>query len=281
MMNYRILFLLLVAWSSTHGQVIDTLELKNEIDQISNKEGIQAYLDHLFEMDQAYRGRQTNGSLDYRHLLSVSYFINRFGYPKREDFGRSANALWLVWIHNKHSELSRLAFPIILKGFQAREISEEELRTYFLKGLYQSKFVDEHYRSLPLNELFSICEVASGEQIDIQKMIAAKQQVDHFYQLPVKWEQYYKARNTSNTYTMKGHEVEAIVEGETIRLFALENGSIYLHRLLIDGSSEPFEVVPSGNIYRRKGQQGDLFYEIQEDRLIKRTSNLNITTYYQ
>jgi hypothetical protein len=279
MKTTRFLFLFLIAWFPLRAQVVDTLELKKEIDQISNKEGIQAYLDKLYEEDQAYRGRQTSDSLDYRHLLSVSYFINRFGYPKVEDFGRSANAPWLVWIHNKHSELNRLAFPVILQGFLAREIPEEEIRTYYLDGLYQSKFADERYRSLALKELFAICEVATGPKIDIQKMILAKQEIDRFYQIPVKWEYYYQDENTTQTYALNGQELEATFEGETIRLFELENGRIYLEPVYPDGSGEPFEVVAAGNIYRRKGQAGDLYYEVTENQLSKRTSRFIITTY--
>lgn len=85
-----------------HAQTIDTVLIRREIEALSNKEQIQRYLDNMMAEDQKYRGKQTNDSIDLAHLVSISYFTNKFGYPQQKEFGHASSVPWAVWIHSKY-----------------------------------------------------------------------------------------------------------------------------------------------------------------------------------
>src|SRR5688572_4922844 len=120
----------------------DTLRIKHEVDELTDQNSIQKYLDHIVKEDQLYRGDMTNISLDIEHLISLSYFNNNHAYPTKEVYGQSANSMRLVWIHVPFHDMRRLSFPLIHKAFIAGLISENDLRTYYLQRLYEDRFDD-------------------------------------------------------------------------------------------------------------------------------------------
>lgn len=268
-MKVAIFLLSVVLYLPLSAQQIDTLALKKEIDALHNLESIQQYLDRIYEEDQQYRGAQSIDSLDYRHLLSMSYFVNKFGYPKSQQFGRSAYAAWLIWVHTRHHALARSSFPIILKGFLSNELPASELRSYYLASLYHEKFDDNAHLELPLKTLFERCEVVTADQIDISRMVAEKQAINAFEQLPIRRADYYQADGSSRNYELNGHTIPVRFDGEQLKLFQLEDGRIFLLVVTIDGSAEPRELMetPDGR-FVIKNRQSNKYYRIQGEELL-------------
>ena len=264
----NILFISIIGLSPLKAQQIDTLELKKEVLSLKTPSSKKDYLKRLYKADQMYRGKQTNDSLDYLHLISISFFINEYGYPQEHDFGKYASAPRLIWIHNPHRQLDRICFPIILKGFLSRALEEKELRTYYLRGLYHDKFDDENYETVSLKELFTICEVNLDDKISIEKILTAKTEIDNFNQLKIVSESAWKAEDSFKTYTLNGQDIVERYEGETIKIIEKADGKVYLLKIYNDNSGESRELTAIGlNKYKLKGQQTDKYFEVLEDRV--------------
>jgi len=117
------LFFLLILWNNSQIYAqIDTLRLKNEVEDLTDFDVKLRFLTKIEKEDQAFRGKQTNDSLDLEHLISMAYFVNEFGYPSSKTFGEPACAAWLTWIHQKNRNIDLLSSSIIVKGFFGRRI---------------------------------------------------------------------------------------------------------------------------------------------------------------
>lgn len=264
-----ILILLLLGVLALNAQKIDTLKLKNEVINLKTFEDKKNFLQTIYETDQNNRLTDADKSIDYKHLISISYFINAFGYPNRKEFGRCASAPWLIWVHNSYRELNRATFPIILKGFQDQYIDEGDLRTYYLELLYKERFDDERHLTIPLKKLFRICEVETGDKISINNILEAKANIDRFNQLEIVEESNWQSGDVFRTILIDGEEVKKKRPGDVISFFEKENGKIYLLRVYEDDSGEPRELEKiAPNKYKFKSQKTDKYFEILEDRIL-------------
>ena len=85
------------------SQNIDTTRIMNQINALKENGAKKKALHRIIEEDQAFRGAQTNDSLDLLHLVWVSCFVNTFGYPDKELFGDDAFGASIVWIELRNN----------------------------------------------------------------------------------------------------------------------------------------------------------------------------------
>ncbi|HZV68253.1 MAG TPA: hypothetical protein VFG10_01875 [Saprospiraceae bacterium] len=260
---------------------IDTLKLKFEINALTSEEKIQTYLNRVFKMDQTYRSDRTKIYLDLERLISISYFINKYGYPTKGKYGLASNAPRLVWIHNKFHALRKLAFPIILKGFQANEIDEKEIRTYYLKNIYQSQFYDTNNVVLPLDELFQILELNVSNTISIKELILNIDEIKKLNSIQKKDSRTWDPPTFSKEVLLNGVRTPMTYKGDAVEIFTLQNCKIYFQKLYADHSAERKELIKIGeDQYKYKGRETDKYFEVNaEGDLLYRNKEMIITTY--
>ncbi len=279
-MKIRFTILILLIPFLSISQEVDTLKLKREVEKLSDISSMKKYLKRIYDEDQKYRGRRANHKLDYEHLISISYFTNKFGYPKKKDYGDVSSVGWLVWKHNNHRALSRISFPIIHKGFMAREINETDLRTYHIYFLYAEKYDDEKYLSMPLKELFEICNVNTNQNIPISDIIETKMSIDSLDEIETVSISTWKSEDISKTYLLNGDSIKRVYTGETFKLIQKVNGKKYIQRVTIDNSSYPQEVLEiDRNKYKYKDQETKKYFEFIPGKMIHRTEKKILKEY--
>lgn len=280
-MRTLFVFIFTMAFTATlDAQEIDTLVLKNEVVNLKTFASKFAYLKKIYEEDQKYRGSQTNDSLDYQHIISIAYFINEFEYPREKDFGRYASALWLIWIHNKYREIDKVTFPVILKGFLCGEIKEKDLRTYYLRELYISRYDDEKYKTIPLKELFKVCEVNLDETISIKNILNAKTAIDNFDKQEALQTSCWKSEGTFKTFSLNSKNITTRFEGQLISIIKKSDGKLYLLMMHNDHSAEPRpleNIAP--NKYKFEGQETDKYFEFSADRILYKDKSTVLEEY--
>ena len=213
-------------------------------------------------------------------MISISYYINEFGYPKRRDFGKHSSVAWLVWIHNPHRELKRRTFQIILQGYLSGEIDESEVRSYFLRGLYTHKFDDNNYNTIALKDLFKICEVDVTEKISIKGILDAKDSIQNFEQIKTISESVWKSKDQRIVYEVNGEEFSRIDEGQKVKIFQKENGKMYLLKVHDDHSGEPIELEElAQNRYKFKVQDTEKYFIFFEDKISYMNGDILIKEY--
>jgi len=271
-MLHCIIFVLSI--QSLSAQNIDTLALKNEVLNLKSFQSKMNFLEKLYAEDQQFRGANSNPNLDFEHLISISYFINEFGYPKKSDFGRASACAWLTWIHNSNRELKKNTFPIILQGFTQGEIQQLDLREYYLRGLYHYKFDDNNIKNMPLKELFQKCEVNLDDKISIEEIIKIRSENEKFNELKIINEATWKANNKIKYYDLNGEQIKTTIKGEVIKIMEKEDGKIYLLKVYDDGSGEPIELEKlSANSYKYKACQTEKYFEFSEEKIVFKDQN--------
>ena len=95
---------------------------------------------HIFNQDQQNRGPNASVSIDSANLISVCKLIDKYGYPTKAEYGKYADAPWLVWIHSRSYKQKELTFKMIQEGHKKEEITDERYLNYFLRSLYHDKF---------------------------------------------------------------------------------------------------------------------------------------------
>ena len=217
----RIAFVITIVLISSVGinaQLIDTIHLKKEVMSLSNHMKRHEFLKNIYEIDQKYRGQATNENIDFQNLISISYYVNKYGHPKKKDFSKYAKVPSLVWIHNRYTEIDRISFPIILKGFLNGEIPESEIRNYFLRGMYHLKYDDEGFKTHSFFELFEICQVKTDETISIKNLIATKIIVEEKNNLTDAKVSNWKSDDGHRFYYVDSQKIERFISGQKIRI---------------------------------------------------------------
>ena len=270
-MKLLLAFIVVISVSHINAQHIDTLKLKEEVSSLKGFRAKKSYLKSMYEKDQLFRGKQTNDSIDFQHLISISYFINLYGYPTKLDFGKYSSVPWLIWIHNKYQAIDRISFPIILKGYFKGEIKEQELRTYYLRGLYNYRKDDEGFKEIPLKELFEICEVSLGNAISIKEILDKKNEIDSFNKLEIITETIWKAENTYKIHDYNGEKIKVEHKGDKFKIIHKANGKTYLLKIFDDNSGEPVELEKiAPNRYKYRHQETDKYYEFYDNKTLFR-----------
>ena len=249
------------------SQKIDTVQIKHHINSLNGGIAAQSALRKIIEEDQQYRGSQSNDSLDLLHLIWVSCFVNRFGWPKKQDFGDDAFRMSIIWIHN-HRRLRIAAFPIILQGFLSGQIAEKDLRDYYLRTIYLYKFDDDGYLHLPLKELFEKLELNTAKQVDVAELLKVGEEISAFKKQSRQVIGIWKSEGTSKTYDSQGKNIRVEFEGEQAELYRLPNGQVFLCLSSSYGSREPQELIlVKEHEYRFKTLKTDTFYWVNAEAL--------------
>ena len=261
---------------------IDTLRLKNQVDRLNNKDSIQAYLNHILQEDQHYRGDLTNLSMDIEHLISLSYFINKFTFPTEEIFGPPARALRFVWTHVPFLSLKKFSFPLIHSAFLTGHISENDLRTYYLKRLYEDEFDDEKNLSLPIDSLFVLLKLNTTSRIPIHILLLEAEKIKDLRSMSKKETWKWSGSVKSKVVTANGNRVLMTSTDSPVEIFTLENCNIYFRKLHSDNSYEPKELVKIGEgKYKIKNQQTNKYFEIKENGNLIYTDGFDIIYEYR
>lgn len=255
---------LFVAFYSSSAQ-IDTARLRQEIDALHDNAAIQAYLTKINKKDQKYRGEQTSLTIDFENLISISYFLNKFPYPKEEQYGNSAKAPRYIWVHVPFESLDRISFPLVLKAFKANEIDEKLLRDYFLRRLYEYKFDDDKLNDTPLDRLFSLLELNTSDQIPIRELVIEIEKIKSLRNQAKKEVWKWHDAEKSKTITANGERVPISYKTPPVEIFTLENCAVYFRKVILDNSYEPKELIKIGtDKYKFKDRQTDKYFEIDE-----------------
>jgi hypothetical protein len=244
----------------------DTMTYKRQVEALTDHASIQAYLDTIFKRDQTYRGDQAVTLYDLENLLSISYYVNAYGYPSPEAFGDASYAPRLIWIHNSFLSLRRLSFPLILKAFESGQISESDLRSYYLKNLYADRFDNDDIKDMPLPELYKLLDLNTSGTISILDLITVMEEKRKFNSLPKKEVLKWYGAEKSNWVNENGERKFWTTRGSPVEIITFENCKIYFRIAHGDRSYEPRELQKIGeNKFRFKGRQSDKFFQIDAD----------------
>ncbi len=220
--------------SSIHAQV-DTTQLKLAVSQLQSIQDRNEFWQNLFERDQTFRNVKTSKINDLENLISATYYLNRFGYPS-EDI-KAGRAMPLVWVHASYPKVKQVAFPIILAGFQDDQISEKDIRTYYVRNMHWKIFFNEENRTKALNALFADLNLNVENKIDISDIISAFNESEEFL---------------NQNFEIIGHWDNP--KGDTtVKILKSEDGEYYYHDLYVDGSYYPVKVIKDKeypNLYR-------------------------------
>ncbi|MBK7344316.1 MAG: hypothetical protein IPJ06_15215 [Saprospiraceae bacterium] len=190
-------------------------------------------------------------------------YVNRFGPPDEDLIGRPANAVWLVWVHNKYPRATAWAFPLVLQRFQRRTISEFHLRDYHLRTLYRRHFPDEGYRTRPLAEIFRDLKLNTARTIDIQKLIFLLAEDEALLNSPMDILGTWQGNSTKDTLALDGKPLAFSFQEDPIRIFRDTNGQAWLHRLYTDGSHYPQPLLqpdPNRSVFRLFPDNGPTYF---------------------
>ena len=199
---------------------IDTIKAKIRIQNLNDIKSHKDFWKNIEYIDQFYRGSKAVDSIDANNIILVSYYLNKFGYPERSLLGNPSSIISMVWIHSKYSSINKLTFPIILQGYLKKEITEKDLRTYYIRNLYLEKFNDNGFRFKPLKELFQALEVNVEKKINIKKIV---EELDYYNNLK-------KSKIVIGQWKMEYYDVQ---------IFKGSNNQYFFQKLYRDGSYEP------------------------------------------
>lgn len=223
-------FLLIIAFkvillnSSIHAQV-DTTQLKLAVSQIQSIEHHNEFWQNLYDRDQTFRNVKTSKINDLENLISASYYLKRFGYPS-EDI-KAGRIMPYIWVHISYPKVKQVAFPIILAGFQDGQISEKDLRTYYVRNMHWRKFFNEKNRTKALNVLFADLNLNVENSICISDILSAYNESEKFL---------------NQNFETIGHWANP--KGDTtLKILKSEDGEYYYHDLYSDGSYYPEKVI--------------------------------------
>ncbi len=238
---------MLILIQSTHAQV-DTTKLKLRVSQLQSTEDHMDFWQNLYDKDQTYRNVKTSKINDLENLISASIYLNKFGYPSENI--KAGKILPFIWIHNSYPYVKQVSFPLILAGYKNKQISETDLRTYYIRNMYWRKFFNEQNRTKDLNVLFAELNLNTKDKIDIRDIIMAYNESEDFL---------------NQNFVTIGHWNNP-KGGTTVKILKSENGEYYYHNLYIDGSYYPQKIIPDehypNNLFRNY-YNPDLYFGIQ------------------
>ncbi len=259
----------------------DTIVLKKEIEALQSPEARKIFLDNLLPLDQSYRGENVKVSQDMENLVSISYYLNTYGLPDESTYGDAYKILPLIFVHTSYDALKKLAFPLVNLPFQEKYISETQLRTYYLKPLYQRKFEDEGNKTMPLDKLFNELDLNTTDHISLPVLISTINDIIRFKKARKTEVLKFRAPYHEKEVNVNGNKVMIAVKTSPAEVFTLEDGSIFFHKISVDRSYEPQELIAIGDKkFRFKDRKTYNYLEIDgEGSLIYRSQSEVIDVY--
>lgn len=259
------LAILLFSFGHSHAQIIDTLRLKKEVESLIDYDSKLRFLTKIEAEDQAFRGKQTNDSLDLEHLISMAYFVNKFGYPTAKTFGEPACAAWLTWIHQKYRKIDLLSSSIIVKGFLAGELQPKDLKTYYFYQFYHYKFDDSLHLEMPMKVFFDSIGVDTKGPVSIEKIMEEVERNKEFDATKRVSLGTWKTPPKEVIYNLNGQPIKKVFNRSPVQIFTFRDRRIFFYQIFADDSFEPKELIKIGDKkYKFKHQQTDKYFEIDE-----------------
>lgn len=106
--------------------------LEQEIIDLNAKEVI-SYWEHLYQLDQTFRGLESNDSIDNDNFRKMVLLIKHHGYPSKKEHGEKANLTPnIIFTHQTSSYVVKTYFPILHEALQQGKADT----TWFLHNLY-------------------------------------------------------------------------------------------------------------------------------------------------
>ncbi len=256
--------------SKSWGQV-DTTLLFERVNQLNDVESHMEFWEEIYRADQKHRGEQTVDSVDIANLILCSYYINKFGFPPKRLFGAKSKIITLVWIHNRFPGLDKLTFPIILSGFSAGEISEVDLRGYYLRTMYMRQFDDQGYLDKALKVIFKELALNISSKINVEEVLSEFNNCldfEHGRKFIIgKW----KEEDVYTVYHFDNDSIVNQVRQPVVTIFKSEDEKFYLNYGYSDHSHFPQELVPlhgMKNAFKFKNVTTNSYFEIRNNDLI-------------
>ena len=276
----KTLIILLLSINLLFAQDFDTLLIRNEILNLNTFSLKKKFLDKVYKVDQAYRGEIANDSIDFYNLLSMSYFINEYGYPLYVDYGRCSGLSALIWIHNSNRELKKISFPIILKGYSSGEITSDQIRIYYLNGIYKHRFDDDDNRTMPIKELFDQCEVLLDTKISISQLIKMKDEIETLKRQKAKYENTYELEDIEITNTSINRSFFGELKAQNIKVIEKIDGKTFILNIFNDNSGELTEIqFFEPTKARFKDRETDKYFKIENNGLFYMTNDQILKKY--
>ena len=251
---FCLVFFILLGTSSLYAQV-DTTALKLEVDTINGNKDKKLFWEKIRHRDQTFRGNKYSVINDLENLISVSYYLNKFGYPIKNVDCEESSIISIVWVHNSFPEVEQVSFPIILQGFQTKQITESDLRSYYLRNLYNRQFNDQLYVQKSLSEIFKELNLNIQAKIDINQILTA---CNHSLQF------------LNEEHELIGQWILKNSGWEEVKIFKTTTGEFYLHKIYQDGSHYPQKLYQDSrfeNLFRVH-ENDDFYYAIQDNGLL-------------
>ena len=244
---------------------IDTIKIAKRINTIKTLAEHQKYWEEIRYRDQKFRGSKAIPSYDEENMVSVCMYFNKFGYPNTKKMGYARGSMDMVWIHNISNEVGRHTFPILLAGLNTKELPEDNIRTYYLKGMYNLYYDDELYGERPLDEIYKALNLNLSPTVDIAKLVSLINDFHEFKKLPktiiCKWMEgggKDTIESNLNTYVFNNAAIKS-------EIYKLKDGRIFLHKYYNDYSFDPKELVvinKSASKFRYKNSLTKTYLEI-------------------
>ena len=136
-MRKIIIILCLIFWSNSFFGQINFEEIKNQINNLSDKTEIENYWVEIYSSDQENNGRSVGFSEETNilNLYKTLVLIEKLGYPTINEFTYPVLVTpWVVWTHCYYPELAKDTFSIILEGKKLNQVPVEFFPNYFVGG---------------------------------------------------------------------------------------------------------------------------------------------------
>lgn len=245
-----IVFLGLFIFPLIVNSQIDTLSISKKLESFNSSEDHQLFWKFISEQDQKYRGISTVDSIDLLNLVKSCMYFNKYGYPDKKVAGNKSSIISIVWIHNSMPQVDKLSFPIIFQGYLEGNISDEALRTYYLRSMYSRSFDDKGNEEKSLKLLIEQLNLKIGKRVNVSELLLAYQKDQEFLNADHKEVGFWITPNTYDTLYLDGKPILNEIENDPIRIFKDDLGNYYLHKLYSDGSFYPRQVFRSNNEFR-------------------------------
>lgn len=233
------LFLFFTIGYITLFSQIDTLKISKTINALTSIEQHTAFWKEIERTDQKYRGVHTIDSIDVLNLVKSSMYLNKFGYPKKENIGQESSIISIVWAHSKYPKASQYTFPIIFEGYKTAQISLATFRDYYIRGIYNRFYDDKRYNILPIDTLINIVSTNKTSKINIHHLLELIEEEKMFLAQNHKLIGIWCDDATYDTLYFNNKPIVAKNGGIRLRIFQDNLQNYYYNNLVIDESHYP------------------------------------------
>ncbi|MDQ3017053.1 MAG: hypothetical protein M3R25_10110 [Bacteroidota bacterium] len=262
-------FYIIFIWGCSFGICFaqpDTVLIKQKIDALQTPEAKKIFLNELLTIDQSSRGEDVKVSQDIDNLVAIAYYLNSYGLPEKSVYGDAYRIFPIIFVHTSYDALSKLVFPLVRIPFQSKYISETQLRTYYLRPMYERQFENEDYKTIPLDKLYSELTLNTSDHIHIPTLVSTINEIIAFKKAKKTEIMKFKAPFHEKEVNVNGNKVMIAIKTSPAQIFTLEDGRIFFHKISIDRPYEPQELTQiEEKKFKFKDQKSYNYFEIDAE----------------